>query len=109
MALLVVRTALVDRDEGAIVFIVRTDGHVVETAVRHPCHPHFDGALTRVHLGLTGVHHTLRGCLVRGQRGVLFHASCRLDRLFSGHAVAVTSLLQLLRLLEVAKLVMGDE
>lgn len=78
LALLVVGGALAHRDQGAVVFIVRTDGHVVETAVRHACYSNFYWALAGVHLGLARVHHALGGDLVRGEGVVLFDAGSRL-------------------------------
>ncbi len=113
MSLLVHGGAL-DRVERTVVLIARANGHIVETVVRDDSHTNLDVAYRHVHLRLASVvvilvYHALRHGLVCCRCTVLFHAGCRLDRFFGANTVAVAGLLKLLRLLQVAELVMRNE
>ena len=95
------RGRALDWVECAVVLIPRANGHIVKTVVRYASHTHLDGAYGHVHLCLacvvvTLVYHALRHGLVRCQCTVLFHAGCRLDRLFSANTFAAAGLLKLL-------------
>ena len=104
------------RVKRTIVFIARADRHVIETAVRDPCHAHLYRAwgygvnLHRLTCVLvTLVYHALRRSLLLDDDNALFNACWRLYRLLSAETVSVAGLLKLLRLLQVAELVVRNE
>lgn len=116
LALLVVRTSF-HGAQCAVVLVTWANRHVVETAVRNSSHPDLDCACWHIELCLTRVVLTLvrntvscSSCLMGIESPALLHTGCRLDWLFGGNALTViASLLQLLRLLQVAQLVVRDQ
>lgn len=102
-----------DWAQRAVVFVVRADGHVVEAAVRNARQAHLVQRVGYVYLRRarvqTLVDKALSCRLLHVESPAIFHGGRRLYRFLRTDAVSiVASFLELLRLLEVAQLVVGD-
>lgn len=110
--------------ERAVVLVRRPDRHVVEAAVAHAAKLTLlkrsglarhdsrvaDVRLARVRSCLVGRRDALVIQMVLGESArFLLDCGRGLERLLGGHCVSVSRLLQLLRLLQVAELVVGDQ
>ena len=114
---LLVSSYALNSSECAIIFVTRSDCHIVETAVRHPCQTHLVhscwnikvcGTIDIVLIFVDNL------ALIRGlvciDRAAFLDARRGLERLLGAYTVSVVAgILQLLRLLQVAQLVVRDQ